>query len=109
MNGPLSADIFLPLLLKSTKKWRLAHNLRKKLKIFFFPLLKRTKNRRLVRFLVKFLEYFFSTNKTDKKMANGSFFMKVFYFFLNKRKEIGKSGCIFTVHDVSIFIKALLF
>ncbi len=73
VNGPHFADIFLPLLLKSTKKWRLAHNFRKKLKIFF------------------------STNKTVKKMAFGSFFMKVFYFFLNKRKEISKSGCILTV------------
>ena len=36
VNGPHFADIFLSLLLKSTKKWRLAHNLRKKLKIFFF-------------------------------------------------------------------------
>ena len=34
VNGPHFADIFLSLLLKSTKKWRLAHNLRKKLKIF---------------------------------------------------------------------------
>ena len=50
VKGPHFADIFLPLLLKSTKKWRLAHNLRKKLKIFFSSLLKRTKNRRLVRF-----------------------------------------------------------
>ena len=52
--------------------------------------------------------FFASIIKEYKKMANGSFFMKVFYFFLNKRKEIGKSVCIFTVHDVSIFIQSLL-
>ena len=44
---------FLPLLLKSTKKWRLAHSLRKKLKIFFSSLLKRTKKRQMVRVFVK--------------------------------------------------------
>ena len=53
VNGPFSADIFLPLLLKSTKKWRLAHNFRKKLKIFFSSLLKGTKKRQMVRVFVK--------------------------------------------------------
>ena len=51
VNGPLSADIFLSLPLKSTQKWCLAHNFRKKLKIFFSSPLKRTKNKRLVRFV----------------------------------------------------------
>ena len=44
---------FLPLLLKGTKKCRLAHNFRKKLKIFFSSPLKQTQNSRLVRVFVK--------------------------------------------------------
>ena len=51
VNGPHFADIFLPLLLKSTKKWRLAHNLRKKLKIFFSSLLKQSKKCQMAHFL----------------------------------------------------------